>query len=604
MARGARAFAYAQRSRWALVGFLALASACSGAVTGSADRASAPTSASGAPEGPGGAAGGSGSGATPPQSEDGFACDEALGPSVSPLRRLSALQYQNTLRDLFGAALDVETVAAAELARVPVDDAAFRIMDSRLSDQHVRAYQRIADRLASSATAAAPLRAIVGDCASDAMPSTACVDAFLDDFGTRAFRRPLSAEERAAYLALDDGSRDSQELFRALLFVILQSPALLYHVEVDGEPIGGDDDYYRLPAYELASRLSYHFWQTMPDAELFAAAEDGSLLQDEGYAAQVERMFADERTREALAAFYTEWWHLGWLNEFPDTPAFRTLAEGTTVFEPGADHLQAMNDEILAMVEHFTFSSPGKLQDLLLTDLSFTRSPHLSALYGVEPWDGSSALPRLPAGERAGILTRGAFLVNDNHTTHPIHRGVTVKRRLLCQVLPQPDPASLPNGALVPPPITPDATTRERYETKTSPALCSSCHGSFNPIGFVLERYDALGRHRSEERVLDEATGEVLATLPIDSSAAPKINAGDDRVIATGPELSEMVAASPELEPCFARQYFRFTYAREEVDRDGCALEAVRSALTGDGDLAKALRAIALEASFRARRAM
>jgi hypothetical protein len=523
---------------------------------------------------------------------------------VSPLRRLSALQYQNTLRDLFDATLDVETVAASELDRIPVDDAAFRIMDARVSDQHVRAFNRIAGRLASSATAAVPLQAIVGDCASDAMPSAGCVDAFLDDFGTRAFRRPLSAEERAAYLALNDGSRGTQELFRALMFVILQSPAFLYHVEVDGDAIDGDDDYYRLAAYELASRLSYHFWQTMPDAELFAAAEDGSLLQDDGYATQVERMFADARTHASIAAFYTEWWHLGWLNEFPDTPAFRTLAGGTTVFEPGADHLQAMTDEILAMVEHFTFTSPGKLQDLLLTDLSFTRSPHLSALYGVEPWDGSSAHPRLPAGERAGILTRGAFLVNDNHTTHPVHRGVTVKRRLLCQALPQPDPASLPNGALVPPPVTPDATTRERYEAKTSPALCTSCHGSFNPIGFVLERYDALGRYRTEERILDEATGQVLATFPIDSTAAPKINPDDNRVISTGPELSEMVAASRELEPCFARQYFRFTYAREEADRDACALEAVRSALSGDGDLPKALRAIALEPSFRARRAM
>jgi hypothetical protein len=545
-----------------------------------------------------------GAGGPTPGSDGRFACDDAAGPSVSPLRRLSALQYQNTLRDLFGAMLDVDAVASAELGRVPVDSADFRIMDARLSDQHVRAYNRVADRLARSAAAAATLPEIAGACAMDAMPAPACVEAFLDDFGTRAFRRPLSAEERTAYLALDDGTRDGPELFRALMFVMLQSPAFLYHVEVEGEAVGGDDAYFQLEAYALASRLSYHFWQSMPDDELFAAAEDGSLLEDAGYAAQVERLFEDVRTRETLAAFYTEWWHLGWLNAFPDTPAFHTLAEGTTVFDPDADHLQAMDDEIRAITEHFTFTSPGKLQDLLLTNLSFTRSQHLADLYGVEPWDGTSAQPRMPA-ERAGILTRAAFLVNDNHTTHPIHRGVIVRRRLLCEALPQPDPASLPDGALVPPPVTADATTRERYEAKTSPMLCNGCHSQFNPIGFVLEQYDALGRYRTEERILDEATGEVLATLPIDSMAAPRINPGDAREISTGPQLSEMVAASHALEPCFARQYFRFTYAREEDDLDGCALEAVRSALAGDaGDLANALRAIALEPSFRARRAM
>jgi hypothetical protein len=255
------------------------------------------------------------------------------------------------------------------------------------------------------------------------------------------------------------------------------------------------------------------------------------------------------------------------------------------------------------MTEHFTFDTAGKYEDLLLTDLSFTKSPNLASLYGVQPWDGTSALPHMPAGERAGILTRGSFLVNDDYATNPIHRGIVVKRRLLCQDIPQPDPASLPAGSLVAPPISADTTTRQRYENKTSPAQCQGCHAFFNPMGFVLEQYDALGRYRTQELVLDEATGNLLATLPIDSSAAPKLSPGDDRVISTGPELSQMVAASVDAQPCFARQYFRFAYARNEAAADGCALEAVRGALAGNG-LAGALRAVALDPSFKARRAM
>jgi Protein of unknown function (DUF1592)/Protein of unknown function (DUF1588)/Protein of unknown function (DUF1595)/Protein of unknown function (DUF1587) len=599
----------------ALFAVVSLASACRGVVGGggggpvdptkpgvTGSAATTGTTGAAATTGAAGAAGTAGA----TQRPDGtFACDPATGPSVSPLRRLSVLQYRNTLRDLFGSTLDVTTVAADELARIPVDDAAFTIMDTRLSDQHVRGYQRIADKIATAATTAdASLRAVAGACGLDAAPTVACVDAFLKDFGTRALRRPLLAEEKTAYVALNDGTRNTRELFRALMFVLLQSPSFAYHVEVDGQATAAaDDNYFRLDAYALASRLSYHFWQSMPDAALFAAAADGSLLTDGVFTAQVDRLFKDPRTRDAISVFYKEWWHVGWLSAFPDTPAYRRLAQGTTVFTQGADHLTAMTDEIRAMTEHLTFTTPGTYKDLLLTDLSFTRSPHLAALYGVQPWDGSSAYPHMPAGERAGILTRGSFLVNDNYTTHPIHRGIVVKRRLLCQEIPQPDPTSLPAGALVPPPIAADTTTRQRYENKTSPALCNACHGSFNPIGFVLERYDALGRTRTQELVLDEATGNLLATLPIDSSAAPRINMGDDRVIQTGPELSQMVAASSSVEPCFARQYFRFTYARTEGDADNCALEGVRSALSG-GSLAGALRAIALDASFRSRRAM
>ena len=532
-------------------------------------------------------------------------CDRR-GPSVSPLRRLSVLQYQNTLRDLFGSTLDVSTVASAEIARIPVDDALFTIMDTRLSDQHVRAYYRIADKIASAAsTADATLTAVAGKCALDAKPTAACVDAFLNDFGTRALRRPLAAEEKTAYVAFNDGTRSTRELFRGLMFVLLQAPAFAYHVELEGNAVAADDNDYKLDAYGLASRLSYHFWQSMPDKDLFAAAANGSLLTEEGYAAQVNRMFSDPRTNDAINVFYKEWWHVGWLSEFPNTPGLQTLAQGTTVFQMGADHLQAMTDEIRALTEHFTFATPGTYKDLLVTDLSFTRSTHLASLYGVQPWDGASAYPHMPAGQRAGILTRGSFLVNDNYETHP---DPPRRDHQASASLPRDraaGPSSLPQGALIPPPISPDTTTRQRYENKTSPALCNSCHGTFNPMGFVLEQYDALGRYRTQEQVIDEATGKVLATLPVDSSAAPKINPDDTRTISTGPELSEMVAgATSEIEPCFARQYFRFTYGRNEDGNDSCALESVRSALTGSGNLANALRAIALEAGFRTRRAM
>jgi hypothetical protein len=527
---------------------------------------------------------------------------EGCEASVSPLRRLSEVQYRNTLADLFApASIDVGEVAASDLTRIPADDIAigFGILDSRVSELHVRAYYRLADRLSRSATSSTEsLTAFAGACAVEGAPDEACVDAFLDDFGLRTQRRPLTAEERAHYHALGAASEGGADVFRAITFALMMTPQFLYHVQVDGE---GDDTAFALGGYELASRLSFHFWQTMPDAELFAAAADGSLLTEEGFAAQLDRVFEDPRTRRTVERFYDEWLRLGWITVFPDTPAFRTLSEGTTIGEPGADHLVAAQEEIHALVDRYTFEQDGTLADLFLTDISLTTSAHLAALYGVEPWDGQSEPPRMPAGQRAGLMTRAAFLITGSHDTHPIHRGAVVRRRLLCDELPSPDPSSLPPGSLDPPPVTDDQTTRERYELKTADSACTGCHAMINPLGFVLEQYDALGRHRTEERIIDEVTGEVLATLPIDSNAAPMLS-GEDDVIGSGIELSAQALDSGKLEACFARQYFRATFGRTETTEDACAVDQVHEALLDGGSMREALRSIALAPMFRARR--
>lgn len=554
--------------------------------------------------GPGGPASGARPGGPTMRPDGSFLCDPSGVASPAPLRRLSVLQYRNTVRDLFaGTPVDPLTGASAEIERVPVDDAgsSFRALDQRLSDQHVRAFYRVADRLATLATAGdATRQAIGGDCALEAAVSSACVDRFLDTFGMRAFRRPLTAEERARYHALNDGTRPPQEVFRALVFSLLMSPRFLYHVETEGAA-SRTPGVYALDAYELASRLSYHFWQSMPDDELLAAARDGALLTEEGYGAQAQRVFEDARTHEVVGTFYTEWFRLGSIGGFAPTAGFDTFAADTTIGEAGADHLAAMADEIRSLTDHFTWEVDGSFDDLLLTNLNFARSPHLAELYGVEPWDGTSAPSPLPP-ERAGLLTRVAFLVSGTHETHPIHRGATVRRRILCDELPQPDPTVLPDGALTPPPVTPDQTTRERYENKVQNEPCASCHRAMNPIGYVLESFDALGRFRTEERVIDELTGEVLNTLPVDSTSVPGIDRDDTREMSTAVELSRAIAESPRTDACFARQYFRFTFGRGESADDGCALERVRAVLAAGGSLREALLSIAMDPSFKTRR--
>src|SRR5207244_8466604 len=135
------------------------------------------------------------------------------------------------------------------------------------------------------------LTAVAGTCATEATLSAACVNGFLDRFVRLVYRRPLLDAERAEYAALNDGMRTPAQAIRAMVIVALSSPRFVQHVEVDGTALAASADVLQLTSYEIASRLSYGFWQTMPDAELLGAADDGSLATDAGFAKQLERVF-------------------------------------------------------------------------------------------------------------------------------------------------------------------------------------------------------------------------------------------------------------------------------------------------------------------------
>jgi len=218
----------------------------------------------------------------------------------------------------------------------------------------------------------------------------------LDDFGTRALRRPLTTEERTAY---DGGSTMGPAAPRASSLADVRDPAgpfIRLPRSRSTAKRGQRENYYRLAAYDVASRLSYHFGKPCPTRALRVAA-NCTLLTDEVYnrAGQPDvRRRAYPRGDQRL---FTRNVACRLAECVPHTPALQTLAQGTTIFDPGADHFPAMTDEIRAMTEHFTFTTPGSYKDLLLSDLTFTRSPHLAELYGVKPWDGSSPYQHMPA---------------------------------------------------------------------------------------------------------------------------------------------------------------------------------------------------------------
>jgi hypothetical protein len=259
--------------------------------------------------------------------------------------------------------------------------------------------------------------------------------------------------------------------------------------------------------------------------------------------------------------------------------------------------------EIRDLTEYVAFTKKGTLTDLLTTNLSLTKSADLARIYKVPAWDGKAEPPRFPDGTRAGLLTRSALLVIGEEQTNPFHRGAIIRKRLLCDPLPSPDPNALPPGSLDAPPANPMMTTRQRYEGKML-AECRGCHAQFNDLGYVLESYDPLGRHRTMEKVFD-AKGAIVGELAIDVTAVPKVKLDDTRPV-TGPiELTQRVVESKKFEPCFAQSFITYALRRTlaEESADTCSVDDLVAELGKPGvGLGDVYMRLALQASFRRRK--
>jgi hypothetical protein len=265
-----------------------------------------------------------------------------------------------------------------------------------------------------------------------------------------------------------------------------------------------------------------------------------------------------------------------------------------------------MVQEIRDLTELYTWKQPGTFKDLMTSTVSVTRSADLAHLYGVPAWSGSGAYPTFSDGSRVGLLQRAALLASSLETTNPFHRGALIRRAILCDDLPRPDPNTLPPGSLDAPPPSTALTTRQRYQAKVEGnPLCQGCHSAFSNIGYVMEAYDALGRYRTSEQVFDEQTGALVATLPIDTSASIDLTGAGARSVKTPAELNQRILESGKVEGCLSANYFRYALRRDPArdSADACAFQSMQSALAkGDVGLADVFRSIALDSGFRRRK--
>ncbi len=532
-----------------------------------------------------------------PSSRASLACS-AAAPAPPALRRLSVEQYTNTLTDLVGdqpalrAVLEELQRLLNQLPRDGLRGSSFTGMDTRLGQRHLSTYVQVADLLGRAVAESAPaLSALATECALGPALDRACMLGFLRTFGRHAFRRPLSEAELETAMAVSARAETGREAYRSVLAWLLASPAFWLRGHAADTAAATPEMGASAEAFGLATRLSHHFWQSSPDERLLSAAASGELSRGDGYRAQVDRLSRHQRGRATWYAFVRQWLELDAFGGFATGPALDRLADGMKIS-------QALYDdavwEVEELVGHYTFDAPGSYRDLLTSDLILTRSARLAAVYGIAPWDGHSPPAAFPEGQRSGLLTRAALLISANHATQPFERGAFVRRQLLCE--PIEPPAQRPPDAFVLPAFDPEVSTRERHERKVSSVACKSCHELFSPYGYVLEAYDALGRFRHEERLIDDAGMEV-GRLPLDTRARV-LQGPDEARVVTGPvALSLALAESPNVQRCLARQYFRFTFQRRETRADACTVEEM-SNLLAQGGLASLHRDVAFTPAF------
>jgi hypothetical protein len=514
---------------------------------------------------------------TPPPLEP--VCSDSI-PGPRAVRLLTRAEYDHTVRDLFG---DESAPATTSL---PPESALIGFENDgdnhRVSGVVVEELLRIAEDVA--ARALAERRARVLPCDPLATGEVACGQLLVESVGTRAFRRPLTASERARLTAVFEGALAAWGFEKATELTVtaaLVSPQFLYRIDLGADPAATGADVVLASSYEMASRLSYFLWSSMPDEELMGAAATGELLTAAGVELQARRMLEDPRARDAVGSFFRQWLGLDRLAGI--------IKDGESFPEYDGRMNARWRESLARFVDGVVWQGSGTLSELF-TSTTLHVDPVLASLYEVSGPSHDGFEPRAaPAGTRAGLLTQPglmALLANPDQSS-PIRRGVFVREKLLCQPIEPPPPDIVIN----PPPASPGLTTRERFAVHTENEQCAGCHVLIDPVGFGLESYDALGRFRTTENGLPiDASGELAYT--------------DDLEI-EGPftgalELAEKLAASQQVRDCVMGQAFTFAMGRVPETADECTLENVRARFADSGgSLRELLVAIATSGSFR-----
>jgi hypothetical protein len=481
--------------------------------------------------------------------DDGVPADELPAPTTRVFR-LTHAQWDNTVRDLFYLA---EPLGLAEEFRSDPSVGGFMFDNNALSlevDQALwQNYRAAAGNVAELVTADQTI--LDGILPPDGGDAAARADQFVRELGRRAYRRPLEEAEVTELTALFgeapelyDGMDPFLAGVRLAIETMLQSPHFLYRVETSTEP---DGDVIPLGDFELASRMSYFLWNTMPDDELLDAAEAEALTAREDIETQARRMLADARAVGVMHHFHDQLLEVEKAAAAMPSPMFYPNVS-TAFGEHAVEETRMFVDDVI-------LGRDGTFVDLMTSNETFVNS-ELATIYGLQGEYGDEFVPAtLDAAQRRGLFTLTAFLAGNSTSVNPdpIHRGVFIAKRMLCMVI-----AAPPDG--VPPLPPPEGrSNRQTVEEHTQQpgSNCAGCHETLiNPFGFPYENYDAVGAWRTVDNGFDvDASSEIT----LDGAVVQIPNALG---------LADALASSPTAHSCYMNHWIEFANGRPLTETD------------------------------------
>ncbi len=474
------------------------------------------------------------------------------------LRRLTHSQYNNTVRDLLG---DYTRPADQFPPEDYLNGFTNQVEGQSVPPLLAEAYTVAAEKLAENSFRRGDTHNLL-PCKPASTNDRSCRERFIRSFGLRAFRRPLTEQEVAAYSSLfAQASAERREFMagaRVVVEAMLQSPAFLFHLE-DGP--GG-----RSSQYGLASRLSYFLWDTMPDAELLRTAQRGGLATPAGVRRVAAAMLDHPQAKRALEVFLAQWMRFDRV-----VTAVRRGGSNSTF---SRSLLPVMTEETRHLFNHLVWNDRN-FMEMFSADYTFL-SARLAQHYGIEaPTEEFGMVKYPPTHPRAGVLGHAGLLTLTASTTDtsPTARGLFVREHFLCQNVPPPPPGVDTNLPVVDPekPV----TNKERLQIHLTSPSCASCHNLIDPIGLGFEKFDNLGIYREKlalriegqrDAVTNKRVDPKLIELNLDTTA--HIQGIPNSRFSSVKELGNILANDPTCQRCIVKQVFRYAAGRHENDSD------------------------------------
>lgn len=484
-------------------------------------------------------------------------------PGLFVIRRLTKVEYGNTLHDLFG----VDSAIARELPEEVIGEGYLNTLSPLQSEQYLSIANEVLDQIlpAGAATLNSAQRRWLGPAPRSGADLRVAARPVAASLARKAYRRPPSDAELDVLLGVFDLGRTNglayNDALRLMAKAVLVSPQFLFITpHGEGQPVGG---IVRLDDYQLASRLSYLLWSTMPDAELSGLADRGKLHDPAVLRLQVKRLLKDPRSRALFDGFGAQWLGLASLEgKTFDTVKFPQM---------NAEMRLAMYDEARLFFDSIVRENRSVVR-FVDSDYTFLNRT-LAPIYGLENTVTGSRMRRVKLTDpnRGGVLGMPGVLATTSfpNRTSPVKRGVWVLEQVLGEKVPPPPP-NVPALEKQDQKTVAQLTLRQRTELHRTEAVCANCHKILDPIGFGLENFDAIGRWRNRDDTggAIEAAGELPGGKRF---SAPK-------------DLKAIIAARPkELARNFTEKFLAYSLCRQLEGYDEIVVDHLMETAAKDG---------------------